>query len=52
MSATIARRCRRWSAPRSTICATSPAKRLEADEEAETRIVETLMRVAQELKKM
>ena len=28
------------------------SKRLEADEEAETRIVETLMRVAQELKKM
>jgi hypothetical protein len=28
------------------------ARRLEADEEAETRIVETLMRVAQDLKKM
>ena len=28
------------------------SKRLEADEEAETRIVETLMRVAQDLKKM
>jgi len=40
-----------FASSRSTICATSRSRKIQADEDAETKVVEVLARAAQEMKR-